>query len=81
MELIRGDGIAVSSRVDDIENRIARAEYAAAHIVNDASLWARYYEDRVEDNMLINDFKQLLWENKQLREKLNDAHYELESKS
>lgn len=77
--LIRGDGVPMTTDTDDIDARIARAEYAAIHIANNGSLWIKYYEDRVEDNRLINDFKALVRENKTLRGKLSDAANKLES--
>lgn len=77
--LMRGDGCPMSNDLEDIEKRVARAEYAAMHIVNNASLWQRYYEDTPQDNRLISDFLGLVRENKMLRSRLSEALYKIES--
>lgn len=75
----RGDGVIIDTSLDEIRQRIDRAEYAASHLCNNSSMWMRYYDDGVENNVLINDFKALLGEVAELRRINDDAKNRLES--
>lgn len=67
------------SDIGEIDARIQMAEYAAIHIANNVGVWLRYYDGGVEQSQLVNDFKQLVRENKSLRQKLFDMECSLEA--
>ena len=80
MDRQRGDGIVVDKfDMDTINQRMARAEYAAQHFNKTAYTWKFYYDDGPDSDTMINDFKRALWEINYLRNKVADLEYKIES--
>ena len=67
------------SHFKDVQIRISKAEYAAAHVCDNPRIWTHYYAESSDDSRLISDLKQMMNFAGSLLAKNSELRYRLEA--